>query len=114
VFKVQQFELSTPPIVYYYATSGDLISLIFNAGNPYTYKTLAEIRISYDCDTSANILKGGSFELYARTKNSQSFTQIGSTYTKTDVDFVQITENNIIAAGFSKWTQIEFKLKLIA
>jgi hypothetical protein len=85
-YKVKRLETSTPPTASsYYAVDGSIISLIFDGGSPCNTKILSRIRIAYDCDNSAIVKKGGSFALYARTKNSQTFTQIGATQTKTDV-----------------------------
>lgn len=113
-YNVKVMAMSSPPsdFSYYYAASWDLISLVFDWGNPFTKKTLKRIVISYDCDASHPIPKGGSFALYWRSKSSQSWTQIGATQTKTDVSYVDITENTIYAAWFSTFTQMEFKITL--
>lgn len=84
--------------------------MVFDGGSPTTEKILHRIKIAYDCDNNSVIPKGGSFELYARLKNSQSWTKIGNTYTKTDVGVIDIIENEIMDAGFDKFTQLEYKL----
>ena len=114
-YKVKRLETNTPPTATnYYAVNGSIISLIFDWGNPCNTKILKRIRIAYDCDNAATIKKGWSFALYARMKNSQTFTQIGATQTKTDVWMVDITENTIIESGFNNFTQIEYKIVLTA
>jgi len=57
---------------------------------------MKEIEISYMCDnTNPYFPHGGTFKLYARKNPIDSWTQIGSNYTKTDIGRVKITQQEI-------------------
>lgn len=112
-FSIQKINLDTP-VTEYTIEWGYIVSNVYTAGDATVIKYLKEIEISYMCDnTNPYFPHWGTFKIYARKNPVDSWTQIGSTYTKTDIWRVKIVQNEITSANMWDYTQIELKCEII-
>lgn len=66
------------------------------------------------CDnTNPYFPHGGTIKIYARKNPIDSWTQISSSYTKTDIGNIRITAPEVKAANMGDFYQIELKCELI-
>lgn len=91
-----------------------IVSQVFTGWDATIKKSLDQIDISYMCDNNNPYYPHGwDILIYARLNPSDTWTQIGTTYTKTDIGSIKITSNEITAAGLDSFFQIELKCTIV-
>lgn len=109
VYSVTKINLDTP-VTTYTASTGYIVSNVYTGWDATIVKHMKEIEISYMCDnTNPYFPHGGTISLYARKNPIDSWTQIGSNYTKTDIGRIKITQQEINNANMGDYTQIELQ-----
>ena len=104
------FVLSLDSPVTTYASAWYINSPVFDGGNRNQLKSIDEINVSYMCDSSNPFFPHwGTIKMYMRLSPWDSFTQIGSSYTKTDIGNIKITGKEIADANLDSFYQAEFR-----
>lgn len=111
VFTTATINLDTP--LTSYQGTGWCISEYFVGGDPTIKKTVDEINIAYMCDGSNPYFPhGGTITLYGRMNPADSWTQIGSAYTKTDIGNIRITQAEVGKANLAYFYGMELKCSI--
>jgi len=112
-YSVHKFEHASPPSAQYYASSGEVQSLVMDFGNPYDKKTLLQLDLAYDCDNSyLAVPHGGTITLYARKDGSDAWSTVATRTPASGIGSMRFVSGELSALGFGDFYQVEFKIKI--
>lgn len=112
IYTVTKINLDTP-VSTYTSSTWYIVSHVFNGWDSTQIKSLKEIEIWYMCDnTNPYFPHWGTISISARKKPIDSWTQIWSSVTPTDIGRIRIDANQITAAWMWDFTQIELQCNI--
>lgn len=92
------------------ALAGEVISCVYDGGTRTSTKSIEELKIALDNDSSYYFPRGGTITVYARKKFSSGWTQLASFSNNQTTNEYTITK--AMMSAFGTWNKIEFRVRL--